>query len=145
MINGTWTDTLSSRLSAFRSYAIANTIIQDVFILVDLREVSIAKHAWRDDRPEIESQTGPRRCDLHPDSCIALTKVIEVIAWLEPISQCHHDIERSQEEHEMKQGVVVCDRLFFVIVGFAAVGSWNLRSGFFIARYSQEFAAGRLG
>ena len=93
------------RLSCLKSHSVKTTI---------------CKNKWCHQCPNIQQNAYPTRRDFHPDSCpltFHLTRRLIPV----PVGKGHHDIKRSQEKHEVKEGVTVSDTISFIIYGLVNI------------------------
>lgn len=77
-------------------------------------KIPICKNEWCHQCPHIQHKANPTGRDFHPDCCpltLHLTRRLIPV----PVGEGHHDVKRSQEEHEVKEGVTVSDSVPFVV------------------------------
>lgn len=78
-------------------------------------EVSIGEDKWSHKGPDIEEEADPAGADFDPHSWPLAGHDLELCIRAVPASHGHHDVQGSQEEHEVEDGVAVLNSLLLVV------------------------------
>lgn len=78
-------------------------------------EVSTGEDEWGHEGPSVEEEADPAGADLDPHSWPLPGHVLELGVRAVPAGHGHHDVQGSQEQHEVEHGVVVLNSLFLVV------------------------------
>lgn len=78
-------------------------------------EVSISEDNWSHKGPDVEEEADPARADFDPHGRPLAGHHLELRIRAVPASRSHHDVQGSQEEHEVEDGVAVLNSLLLVV------------------------------